>query len=67
MLAELQVPNTSPQSLAELRDRAENVRQVAGDFKLEAFISRLSQFNDSGRLLRGHCQPGSKQATASLD
>ena len=25
MLAELQVPNVSPQSLAELQDRAENV------------------------------------------
>ena len=47
MLAELQVPNASPQSLAELRGRAENVRQVAGDFKLEAFIGRLSQFNNS--------------------
>ena len=47
MLAELQVPNASPQSLTELRDRAKNVRQVAGDFKLEAFIGRLSQFNDS--------------------
>ena len=47
MLAELQVPNASPQSLAELRSRAENIRQVAGDFKLEAFIGRLSQFNDS--------------------
>ena len=53
MLAELQVPNTSPQSLAELRDRAENVRQVAGDFKLEAFISRLSQFNDSDACFEG--------------
>ena len=30
MLAELQVPNVSPQSLAELRDRAENVRQLTG-------------------------------------
>ena len=47
MLAELQVPNISPQSLEELRNRAENIRQVAGDFKLEAFIGRLSQFNDS--------------------
>src|SRR3546814_2436277 len=31
MLAELQVPNISPQSLAELRERAENIRQLAGD------------------------------------
>lgn len=45
MLAELQVPNTSPQALAELRDRAENIRQVAGDFHVEAFVGRLSQFD----------------------
>lgn len=45
MLSELQVPNVSPQSLAELRDRAENIRQLAGDFRLEAFVGRLSQFD----------------------
>ena len=47
MLAELQVPNISPQSLNELCDRAQNVRQIVGDFKLEAFIGRISQFNGS--------------------
>ena len=47
MLAELQVPNVSPQSLNELHVRAENIQQIAGDFKLEAFIGRISQFNDS--------------------
>ena len=46
MFAELQVPNASPQALLELRDRADNVRRVAGDFKLEAFIGRLAQFDD---------------------
>jgi hypothetical protein len=30
MLAELQVPNASPQSLTELRERAENIRQLGG-------------------------------------
>lgn len=44
MLEELQVPNTSPQSLRELRTRAENIRALGGDFHLEAFIARLSQF-----------------------
>lgn len=53
MLAELQVPNTSPQSLAELRDRAENIRQVAGDFRLEAFIGRLSRLGDSDACFEG--------------
>ena len=45
MLAELQVPNVSPQSLAELRARAENIRQLAGDFRLDAFAGRLAQFD----------------------
>ena len=47
LLSELDVHNISPQSLNELHDRAENIRQVVGDFKLEAFIGRISQFNDS--------------------
>lgn len=44
MLTELEVPNASPQALAELRARAENVRQLSGDFRLNAFVGRLSQF-----------------------
>ena len=47
LLSELDVHNISPQSLNELRERAENIRQVAGDFKLEAFIGRVSQFDDT--------------------
>ena len=47
LLSELDVHNISLQSLSELRDRAENIRQVAGDFKLEAFIGRISNFNDT--------------------
>lgn len=47
MLAELQVPNLSPQSLAELRDRAENIRQLAGDFRLDSFVNRLSTLDGS--------------------
>lgn len=53
MLAELQVPNLSPPSLAELRDRAANVRQLAGDFHLEAFVSRLSQFDGTDKAFEG--------------
>jgi hypothetical protein len=44
MLTELEVPNASPQALAELRARAENIRQLSGDFRLNAFVGRLSQF-----------------------
>ncbi|TYO98080.1 hypothetical protein EDC39_10817 [Geothermobacter ehrlichii] len=44
MLAELQVPNLYPQTLANLRERAENIKDVSGDFRLEAFIVRLAKF-----------------------
>ena len=47
LLAELEVPNASPPMLAELHDRAENVRQLGGDHRLEAFIVRLGQFQGS--------------------
>ncbi len=53
MLAELLVPNVSPQSLAELRARAENIRQLAGDFRLEAFVGRLSQYDGSEESFEG--------------
>ena len=53
MLAELQVPNVSPRSLLELRDRAENIKQLAGDFRLEAFVGRLSQLDGSDRSFEG--------------
>ena len=53
MLAELQVPNVSRQSLAELRARAENIRQLAGDFRLDAFIGRLAQFDGMDESFEG--------------
>lgn len=53
MLAELQAPNASPQSLAELRDRAGNIRQLAGDFRLDAFVGRLSEFDGSDESFEG--------------
>lgn len=45
LLAELQVPNASSQALLELRERAENVKQLAGDLRLEAFVVRLARFH----------------------
>ena len=42
LLGELQVPNTSGPMLAELRARAENVRDLSGDHRMEAFIMRLA-------------------------
>ena len=53
MLAELQVPNVSPQALAELRERAENIQKLAGDFRLDAFVGRLLQFDGSDESFEG--------------
>lgn len=47
LLTELEVPNASSPMLAELRARAENIRQLGGDHRLEAFIVRLGQFQGS--------------------
>jgi len=44
LLSELKVPNDSPQAIAELRKRAKNIQQLSGDFRLDAFISRLTVF-----------------------
>lgn len=45
MLSELLVPNDSSQAISELQARAENVRDIAGDFRLDAFVGRLTLFN----------------------
>lgn len=45
LLTELQVPNGSAPMLAELRARAENVRELGGDHRQEAFIVRLTRFS----------------------
>ena len=53
MLAELQVPNMSPQAIAELRARAKNVMQVSGDFRLNAFVGRLASFDGATADIEG--------------
>ncbi|WP_119396943.1 ATP-binding protein [Pannonibacter phragmitetus] len=53
MLSELQVPIASPQALQELRNRAENVKQLAGDFQLDAFIGRIERFKGSEEDVEG--------------
>ena len=45
LLTELQAPNASEPALAELRTRAENVRDLGGDHRQEAFIVRLMRFS----------------------
>lgn len=47
MLSELRVPNISKSSLAELHDRAMNIAQRSGDFRLDAFVGRLAMFDGS--------------------
>lgn len=53
LLSELLVPNSSPAMLAELRARAENIRELGGDHRLEAFIVRLSRFEGSASDIEG--------------
>jgi energy-coupling factor transporter ATP-binding protein EcfA2 len=44
-LEELQVPNTSAKAIAELRSRAANISQTAGDYRIEAFVQRLADYD----------------------
>ena len=53
LLAELQVPNASSSMLAELRARADNIRELGGDHRLEAFIVRLTRFKGSDEDMEG--------------
>ena len=53
LLTELQVPNASPSMLAELHARADNVRELGGDHRLEAFIVRLGQFQGKNEDMEG--------------
>lgn len=53
VLSELQVPNGGDASLAVLRERAENIRQLAGDFHLDAFVGRLCHINGSDESFEG--------------
>ena len=52
-LAELQVPNSSVQALAELRSRAKNIQELSGDFRLNAFVNRLSRYQGSMEDIEG--------------
>ena len=53
LLAELRVPNTSERSLAELRGRAENIRELGGDHRQEAFAVRIAQFRGADLDIEG--------------
>ena len=53
MLTELQVPNDMPQSLEELQNRAKNILQLTGDFRVEAFAGRIASFDGSVKAFEG--------------
>lgn len=53
MLAELQVPNSSPQALSDLRMRAKNVLHLSGDFRANALVGRLTTFSNTQNDLEG--------------
>lgn len=53
MLQELDVRSQTSDAFADLRERAENVRQLSGDLRLEAFIGRLVQFHGTQEDMEG--------------
>ena len=53
LLSELQMPSASSAMLDELRARADNVRELGGDHRLEAFIVRLARFDGSDDAVEG--------------
>jgi hypothetical protein len=50
MFAELEVPK---RDIEGLRDRANNLVQVANDLRLKAFIQRLAQYHDAAKDMEG--------------
>lgn len=53
LLIELHVPNETSQALEELRERAKNIQHISGDFRLDAFVNRLSEFDGSEESIEG--------------
>ena len=53
LLTELGVPNASPATLKELRERADNIRELGGDHRLEAFVVRIADFHGTDEEIEG--------------
>jgi hypothetical protein len=47
LLSELGVADCSKRAIADLRARAENIRGISGDYRMESFIMRMAEFDDS--------------------
>jgi len=45
LLSELQVPNSSPQALKDIQERAKNIHDLGGDFGLNAFVGRIGVYS----------------------
>lgn len=53
MLQELRIPNGTKQKIAELHLRAETVRGLTGNYRLDAFASRLTSYTGSEEEIEG--------------
>ena len=53
MLKELDVRSNDETAFKDLRDRADNIRQIGGDLRLEAFVGRLTQFHGTREDMEG--------------
>ncbi|MDF1775730.1 MAG: hypothetical protein P1V13_06865 [Rhizobiaceae bacterium] len=53
MLRELDVRGHGEDAFKNLRDRADNVRQIGGNLRLEAFVGRLTQFHGTREDMEG--------------
>ena len=53
MLRELDVRGQGEIAFKDLRSRADNIRQIGGDLRLEAFVGRLTQFHGTREDMEG--------------
>ena len=53
MLRELDVRSQGKDAFTGLRDRADNIRHIGGDLRLEAFVGRLTQFHGTREDMEG--------------
>ncbi|MCY4184630.1 MAG: hypothetical protein OXD45_04855 [Rhodobacteraceae bacterium] len=49
MLMELQITNSSSNKLHDINQRSKNIKDITGDFRLNAFIGRLTTFDGSDK------------------
>ena len=49
MLMELQITDSSPNILHDINQRSKNIKDITGDFRLNAFIGRLATFDGSDK------------------